>query len=52
MQKALSKKDSPKTLGTRVSCENITGLGGQLEGKTGKGLDEHRATHQCCGNGN
>ena len=28
-KKALSKKDSPKTLGTRVSCRTGKGLGGQ-----------------------
>ena len=28
-KKPLSKKDSPKTLGTRVSCKTGTGLGGQ-----------------------
>ena len=28
-EKPLSKKDSPKTLGTRVSCKSGTGLGGQ-----------------------
>ena len=28
-KKALSKKDSPKTLGTRLSCKAGTGLGGQ-----------------------
>ena len=28
-KKALSKKDRPKTLGTRVSCKTGTGLGGQ-----------------------
>ena len=27
-KKALSKNDSPKTLGTRVSCKTGTGLGG------------------------
>ena len=29
-KKALSRKDSPKTLGTRVSCKTGTGLGGQM----------------------
>ena len=28
-KKPLSKKDSPKTLGTRLSCKTGTGLGGQ-----------------------
>ena len=28
-KKQLLKKDSPKTLGTRVSCKTGTGLGGQ-----------------------
>ena len=28
-KKALSKKDSPKTLGTRLSCKTGIGLGGQ-----------------------
>ena len=28
-KKPLSKKDSPKTLGTRVSCKTGTGLAGQ-----------------------
>ena len=28
-KKALSRNDSPKTLGTRVSCKTGTGLGGQ-----------------------
>ena len=40
-KKPLSKKDSSKTLGTRVSCKTGTGLGGQ-KGKTGIGLDKHR----------
>ena len=43
-KKPLSKKDSPKTLGTRLSCKTGTGLG-WAKGKTGIGLDEHRATH-------
>ena len=38
--KRLYQKDSPKTLGRRVSCETGTGLGGQRAR-----LDEHRATH-------
>ena len=42
-KKPSSKKDSPKTLGTRVSCKTGRGLG--EPGKTGIGLDEHRATH-------
>ena len=29
-KKALSKKDSPKTIGTRVSCNTGTGLDGQM----------------------
>ena len=37
-KKALSKKDLPKTLGRRVSCETGTGL-------VGKGQDRHRAIH-------
>ena len=28
-KKPLSKKDSPKALGTRLSCKTGTGLGGQ-----------------------
>ena len=28
-KKPLSRKDSPKTLGTRLSCKTSTGLGGQ-----------------------
>jgi hypothetical protein len=28
-KKALSKKDSPKTLGTGLGCKTSTGLGGQ-----------------------
>ena len=38
-KKALPKKDSPKTLGTRVSCKTGTGLGLGL----GLGLDGQRA---------
>ena len=37
-KKALSKKDSPKTLGTRLSCKTGTRLGGQSLGQ-----DRHRA---------
>ena len=44
-KKPLSKKDSPKTLGTRLSCKTGTGLGGQRARQAGIGLDEHRATH-------
>ena len=40
-KKPSSKKDSPKTLGTRVSCKTGRGLG--EPGKTGIGLEEHRA---------
>ena len=43
-KKALSIKHPPKTLGTRISCEIGTALGG-AKGKTGMGLDEHRAIH-------
>ena len=32
-KKALSKKDSPKTLGTRVSCKTGTGLDGQTRAR-------------------
>ena len=35
-KKPLSKKDSPKTFGTKVSCKTGTGLGGE-------GQDRHRA---------
>ena len=35
-KKTLSKKDPPKTLGTRVSCKTGAGLGGQRQ-------DRHRA---------
>ena len=49
LYKRYYQKDSPKTLGTRVSCKTSTGLDGQrarrAKGKTGIGLDEHRATH-------
>ena len=34
VQKALLKKDSPKTLGTRVSCKSGKGLGGQRARQT------------------
>ena len=47
MQIASSKKDPLKTLGTRISCETGTGLGGQrarwAKGKMGKGQDGHGA---------
>ena len=33
-KKALSKKDPPKTLETRVSCKTGTGLGGQRARQT------------------
>ena len=36
VQKGIIKKDSPKTLGTRVSCETGTGL-------VDKEQDRHRA---------
>ena len=44
-KKPLSKKDSPKTLGTRVSCKLNRYRARWAKGKTDIGLDEHRATH-------
>ena len=41
--KVLSKKDPPKTLGTRIGCKAGTGLGDQIKGKTGIGLHIHEA---------
>ena len=44
-KKVLSRKDPPKTHGTRVSSETGTRLGGQRARWTYVGLDEHRAAH-------
>ena len=46
-KKPLSKMNSTKTLGTRVSCKTGTGLGGQRARQAYRAIesDEHRATH-------